>query len=374
MSEVFEEIDGDLEAEQRSRGEYLLFGIDLVMIGLLLLNLGFIVFDLLFESPFFQYQLGRAFPDFYSWYATEIHPDFLAYDLVFIAIFATELLVRWAFAIANETYHRWFFYPFVHWYDVLGLVPFGSLRALRFFRLFSVLKRMQTLGVFDIRQTFMWGILRKYYLIVVEEVSDRVVINVLDSVKDEVRSGSPLSDEIITQIVVPHKDELVQLLSDRIQLATENVYQERKDDIQNYVQSLVAEAMVDNKELKNLATYLPFGGKIISNMITTATKDIVFKVINGMAGDLASAENKVFVDEIADIAIEVALMREEGETLPGEANSDVVTKITLSVIELIQERVAIQQWKLREQQERRSREHQRRQKEFDEIGEEDPIS
>ncbi len=89
-------------------------------------------------------------------------------------------MIRWAVAIARGTYHRWFFYPFVHWYDLLGCIPVGSFRWLRILRVVSLMFRLQKMGVVDFRDTYIGRSVIKYYRILVEEVSDRVVINVLE--------------------------------------------------------------------------------------------------------------------------------------------------------------------------------------------------
>lgn len=34
-----------------------------------------------------------------------------------------ELLVRWAIAIINKHHKRWFFFPFIHWYEILAIIP-----------------------------------------------------------------------------------------------------------------------------------------------------------------------------------------------------------------------------------------------------------
>ncbi|MEZ5021997.1 MAG: hypothetical protein R2728_01825 [Chitinophagales bacterium] len=81
-------------------------------------------------------------------------PQFLYYDLVFVGIFVLELSVRWTIAIFRNTYAKWFFYPFIHWYDVLGCIPLSSFRALRLLRVFSMFYRLNRLGIIDMRSTY----------------------------------------------------------------------------------------------------------------------------------------------------------------------------------------------------------------------------
>ncbi|MDV7396135.1 hypothetical protein RZS08_32380, partial [Arthrospira platensis SPKY1] len=119
-------------------------------------------------------------------YAEQIHTNFVAYDLVFVAIFLTEFVVRWIIAVHRNTYHRWFFYPFVHWYDLLGCIPVGSFRWLRLLRVISIVYRLQKYQIIDISNLYIVRFVRKYLNVLLEELSDRIVLNVLDGVQDEI--------------------------------------------------------------------------------------------------------------------------------------------------------------------------------------------
>ena len=97
-----------------------LFLVDAIMLFLISVNLIWIIFDSLFVSDLFRSLLNGISPTFTSFYASQIHPDFVTYDLMFVAVFITEFVLRWGVAIYQKTYHRWFFYPFVHWYDLVA--------------------------------------------------------------------------------------------------------------------------------------------------------------------------------------------------------------------------------------------------------------
>lgn len=130
-------------------------------------------------------------PGFHAFYRDTIHSNFLFYDLCFVAVYLTEFVIRWIVAIARGTYHRWFFYPFAHWYDLLGCIPVGSFRWLRILRVVGLLMRLQRMGIIDLSQTWLGQTILKYYNIVVEEISDRVVINVLSGAQREIGVAAP---------------------------------------------------------------------------------------------------------------------------------------------------------------------------------------
>ncbi|MFI4919799.1 MAG: hypothetical protein ACHP65_09615, partial [Legionellales bacterium] len=108
-----------------------------------------------------------------------------------------ELLVRWILAIIKRSYFRWFFFPFIHWYEVLGCLPI--LRPLRLFRTFIIAYRLYLLGYSILPSN--WIIKgRFYYDLVLEELSDRIVLRVLDGISSELKQNKThyvLLDRII---------------------------------------------------------------------------------------------------------------------------------------------------------------------------------
>ena len=110
--------------------------LDLVMLGILFVNLTWLIFDALYATDFVYGLLGTYFPAFLSAY-DPVHNNFLLVDLVFIAIFFSEFCFRWVVAIVRKEHLRWYFFPFLHWYDIIGLIPTGPTRLFRFLRIFS---------------------------------------------------------------------------------------------------------------------------------------------------------------------------------------------------------------------------------------------
>ena len=109
----------------------------------------FIMFEyLLFQSDVIV-DFALSMTDGYKWlimlggfmfitnYA-EVHENFALYDLAFIAVFLSEFCIRWVAAIIRQTYMRWYFFPFIHWYDLIGCIPLGGARIFRFLRIFSI--------------------------------------------------------------------------------------------------------------------------------------------------------------------------------------------------------------------------------------------
>lgn len=323
--------------------------VDLLMIVLLIINLNLIVFDWIFAIQTVQNLLAKYLPSFFHYYNENVHKNFLNIDLYFVAIFVIELLLRWSLAIREKTYPRWYYYPFFHWYDVLGCIPVGEFRFLRILRVVSIMLRLQKLEIIDLTKTYLFDRSAHYLNILVEEVSDRVVVNVLENIQEEIRMGNPLSDRVISDVVVPHKLALVDWLSRRLQRVSGDAHRAYQESIKQYVEKRIAEAVKRNKEIRDI-TLIPILGDRIAANLEKAIGDIVFSVVNGIIEDLASDNNKTIVEDLTDLTLET-LMAEDGDSRMNEIVKDMV----LQAIELIKEQVKVKKWKVRETAEREAR-------------------
>jgi len=106
----------------RTSHQTIWFVLDALMLLLLVINLLWLTFDSLYATALVSDFLTQQMPSFADAY-NPIHKNFLFYDLIFVSIFLSEFTVRWVHAVYAHTYRRWYFYPFIHWYDLLGCVP-----------------------------------------------------------------------------------------------------------------------------------------------------------------------------------------------------------------------------------------------------------
>ena len=314
--------------------------VDVVMLVLIISNLALIVFDWGFESPIVQDFFQQWMPRFYTFYDGTIHQNFFFVDLMFVTVFVVEIVIRWGMAIYRQRYHRWFFYPFVHWYDVLGCIPVSSFRSLRLLRIVSMIPKMQRLGLIDLRRTFLYRTFSKYGGIVVEELSDRVAIRILDAVKNEIRGGHPVLDQITKEVVQPQREVLIQSVTHRLQEATAKAYGTYQSDFREYVEEVIAEAVDRNQEISTIAS-IPGVGRTMASLLERAISDIVFNVIDEMMADIASVENDKVINQITSISTDALLTSEYDHRL-----NQVTQSILLQSIDLIKEHVEIKQWKL----------------------------
>lgn len=316
--------------------ERLGFAIDVAMILLVISNLTLIVFDWLFSASVVQELFATYLPRFHGLYSHYIHDNFVSIDLIFIAIYLSELGARWAVAIYRKTHHRWFFYPFVHWYDVLGCIPVGSFRWLRVLRLVTLLHRMQRMGLIDLSGTYLGRTIIKYYKIIVEEVSDRVVINVLQGAQQEVTDGAPLLHRIDENIIQPRKTLLAEFIADKVAEVSRESHTLYHQKATRYIADLVDRSLTKTRHGSRLAA-IPIAGTRVRLRISETVQEVVEALLVELVQDIESQDNKPALEAlILDIA---HLVAPEGEDLNG-----FVQQVINEVLDEVIAQVAVKRW------------------------------
>jgi len=321
---------------------YLIIIIDIIMMILLIVNLSLIVFDWIFTVSFVNNFLQEHTAGFYDYYYREIHLNFHNIDLIFVAAFLIEFIFSWILAIVQKVYYKWFFYPFLHWYDLIGCIPVGSLRFLRILRVFSILIRLQNLKIIDLSKTYVYATLKKYYDVVVEEVSDRVVVNIIEGAQDEISEGGPVMDNIINNVLRPRQEVLVEWISRRLEYALERDVLIKKQEFDAYIKDLIADSLSKNTEL-NRIEQLPVMGKLITETIENVITNIVSNIIDKALSDLASYKNRELVRDTTEIIFN-SIQFKDAETELNEIFKD----ISIDALEVVKKQVQIQKWKLKE--------------------------
>lgn len=316
--------------------------LDLVMLGLIVANLVLIVFDWMFMNASFQAFLQTYLPGFFAFYNDNIHAHFFYIDLAFVSVFLVEIGVRWGLAVWQRTYHRWFFYPFIHWYDVLGCIPISSFRFLRILRVFAVIPKMQRLGIIDLKQTYLYERYRFYRDALVEEVTDRVTVNILTGLQEGLHETNPVTRRIVREVIAPRREELAVAFAHRLQEAAAASYAPYRDDFRHYIEKRVRRAVDRNEEIGTL-TRIPGVGRPVVALIERAISDITFHVIDDMFHDVAALENDRLIADVTEQATNTLVRPKYDERL-----NELLQHIALDAIELVKEQVRIQQWKLKD--------------------------
>ena len=321
----------------KSSHQLIWFLIDFLMLGLLIINLSFIIWDSIYNFVAVQNLLKDYAPALQSAYHP-IHERFIFYDLIFVAIFLSEFVLRWGYSIRAKVYDRWYFYPFIHWYDLVGCIPVGSLRFLRILRVISIIYRLHQYKIIDFTNTRLFRFVNFYYEAFMEELSDRIVLKVLSGVQEEVRRGSPLFERIQQDILYPRREMLSDWISERVAVAAKEGYVPNRGALRAYLENRVDQALKQNPELSRLK-YLPVVGPTIQDTLENAVGDIVANVIHQILEDLASTSNHAFIEDIVNVFLPEPGQQQE------EAENEALINLILEVVDAIKDQVRVKHWR-----------------------------
>lgn len=320
------------------------FALDLVMITLVIANLGLIIFDWIFAVPVVQGLFEQYTTDFFRLYNDSVHSHFLYYDLGFVAVYLTEFTFRWGVAIYRQTHHRWFFFPFIHWYDLLGCIPVAGFRWLRILRVASLLIRLQRMGIVDLRETYPGKTLIKYYNVLLEELSDRIVTNVLERAQRQVRTGNPLIHRIENDVLAPRKQALVDYLAQRIAESVHASHERYRVELGQYLLYLSDEAIARTDAGARLAA-MPVAGPRAIALIGETVRELGTALTDQLVDDITNPDYRERLDELLTMVVTQA----GGDR--AELN-ELVQSTTLDILEQVKAEVNVKQWKLAEEAER----------------------
>jgi len=235
-------------------------------------------------------------------------------------------------------YDRWYFYPFIHWYDIIGCIPVGSFRFLRILRVISIIYRLHQYKVIDVTQTKLFKFVNFYYEAFLEELSDRIVIKVLSGAQDEISRGSPLFERIQNDILYPRREMITDWISQRVSEAAQEGYVPNRGALRSYLENRVDNALKQNLELSRLK-YLPVVGPTIQETLEECVGDIVAHVIHQILEDLALSSNHAFIEDIVNVFLPSP--DEAAEDIHNEALISLLTEI----LEAIKTQVRVKYWR-----------------------------
>jgi len=347
-------IDYDKLHSSKTEG---LFWLDIMMIFLIAFNLSWIVFEFAFGYESFQNIIHWISPAFQSWYDTVIHPDFFFYDLIFVAIFVVELLVRWTVEIVRKSHRKWYYYPFVHWYDVLGCVPLSSFRALRLLRVFAMAYRLQRLGIIDMTSTFIYKRFDILLKIFTEEVSDRVVINVLNGMQDEVSKGSPVVEKVIREILLPKQHIIATWAARRLGDISIKTFEKNESIIRGVIEDSLAKSLRNNKEIKRLKL-IPGAGNLIMDILNNSIQDVTYNTIRESVYALSAPEKNAGIINDASHYLMESLIEDHDDD--EHSLDDIVSTISVEVLEVVKKEVAVRQWEIAQDERKAARKEARK--------------
>ncbi len=266
---------------------------DIVMLIAISIDLLFISIDAILMSSFSSNVAGwLAISEGLSWYQTTLHDPLRTVGGFFTVFLIIELLMRWAIAIKEKVYYRWFFFPFVHWYEVLGCFP--QLRALRLFRAVVIGRRLHQLGYQVLPQPWINRI--KFYIdLILEELSDRVILTTIYNFRQQL-TDSEVQKSLIKSTIDRNRDEIEAMLLSllRQELAPKLQKLTGKSEggkiIASEVGNAIQDGLANTPELRRYLRLIPIAGSLIESQLQHIGHNIGENVVYSLNERLLDAE------------------------------------------------------------------------------------
>lgn len=302
-----------------------------------------IVFNLfcLCANFFLMSSLGNWFFDHIGlnfvleFYKTHLHPWVITTEAWFIGFLIVELLVRWAISIVYKHHQRWFFFPFIHWYEILAIIP--HLRFLRLFRAGIVAYRLYEMGYKVIPSSWLQRG-RFYYQVVMEELSDRVVITVIDGIRHELQTSST-HKKILHDLVDHHRTLFATTLAEILQETLASELKAQQPIMSQRVGEIVNQAIEDTPELTQLLRLIPIVGGRIESQIQSIGQRLGENITSGLIDPFIQGSEAAPNTNYQLIAQRVSELNIDNQHL-----EQLVESIVFESIEAIRKQVKIKQW------------------------------
>ncbi len=311
---------------------------DIFMMAIIIINLFCLCANALLLSNFGAWFFDLVqMPQILAFYKSDLYPWVVKTESWFITFLIVELAVRWLIAIIHKHHQRWFFFPFIHWYEVLAIIPY--LRFLRLIRAGIIAYRLHELGYKVI--PYAW-VKRGYfyYNVVMEELSDRVVITVIDSVKKELDTSST-HKKIIHDLVNHHREMFATTLAQVLQETLAKELRTQQKTISDGVGQVVIKAIEDTPELTQLLRLIPIVGGRIEQQIHSIGQRLGENITQGLIDPFVAGTPQQPNPQFVLISNQLSQLNIENGAL-----EQLVESVVYESLDSLRRQVAVKQWQL----------------------------
>ncbi len=282
----------------------------------------------------FDSQARRHFAiNFYRAYdlGGKLTDHFWLIDLPFLVIFTIEFYTGWFLAVRRKTYAKWFLYPILNWYDLLGIIPLRQFRLFRLIRIGSIYVRLRRSELTSVGDDFITRTGTYIYNIIAEEISDIVALRILSETAEEVRDGR--HKQIIRDTVEPHRDALANELTVRTRDVLANA--DLRQQARGFLDANLERAVESAQALRRL----PLPDRVVRPLVIYIGQAVFDSIADTMAATLESEEGREALQSILAQTVDGLV---DGLT-DGELER-IAREISLAVIEEISAAVSVRKW------------------------------
>ena len=314
---------------------------DILMIIVISIDLLLISIDAILMSNFSSnVSQWLAVSDALSWYRTVLHDPLRTAGGFFTIFLILELLLRWAIAIKQQIYYRWFFFPFVHWYEVLGCFP--QLRALRLFRIVVIGRRLYQLGYKVLPQPWIRRI--KFYIdLLLEELSDRVILTTIQNYRQQL-TDPKTQKSLIESIVERNRSEveavILSLLRTELAPQLQKIAGQSEGGklIASEVGNAIQDGLAHTPELRRYLRLIPIAGSLIESQLQHIGHSVGENVVYSLNARLLDPQRiDALMMSIAHSIAQIDTNNSALDTLVANIIADSLTEF--------EAQIKVQQWK-----------------------------
>ena len=179
-----------------------------------------------------------------------------------------------------------------------------------------------------------------YYRVVMEELSDRVVITVIDGVIQELDTSSS-HKKIIHDLVDHHRDIFAKTVAEVLQESLATELNAQRHLITNNVGQIVRQAIQDTPQLTQLLRLIPIAGGMIENQIQNIGQQLGENITQGLIQPFTegSPSNPNAMYQL--ISTKLSQLNIENQRL-----EQLVESVVYESLESLRKQVAVKQWQL----------------------------
>lgn len=312
---------------------------DVLMMGLIIINLVILGANAIILSDF-----GEGIAQSLNlisqreYYVENWLPLVKSIDRWFIYFLISELCIRWFIAIINKHHRRWFFFPFIHWYEVLAIIP--QLRFLRLLRAGVIAYRLHELG-YPVIPKKLLGRGKFYYDLMMEELTSRIVLTVIDGVEKELETSSS-HHQLIHELIDHHRTQFADVLAETLQQSLASALQQQRNFIAENIGDIVHKSIDDTPELKNILRLMPVVGSLLENRIQAIGRRLAENITQGIIDPLA--QHNTVPRQLANPLITDIATRVSEIPLDSQKIDLLVESIVIESLEAVRKQVKVKHW------------------------------
>ena len=312
-------------------------GYDIFMMILIIINLFCLSANAILMSDFGGWLFDFIhLPELLHLYRNSLRPWVIITESWFTSFLVIELLARWVIAVIGQHHKRWFFFPFIHWYEILSIIP--QLRFLRLLRAGAIGYNLHQHG-YKVIPDVWYRRAKFYYHMVLEELTSRIVLTVLDGIKREL-STSTTHKKLIEDLVAHHRDMFAAALADILQESLGKELQAQKIMIAENVGDIVNRAIEDTPELTQLLRLIPIVGGRIEQQIQSIGQRLGENITLGLIEPFAYGHKNEKNLAYLEISNKISQIQFENNTYV----ENLVESAVFESLEAIRKQVKVKQW------------------------------